>query len=376
MRVPFVNYPLQYSKIKTEIDFAFNKILCNGDLIFREDLQKLEKDIAKYCGVKYGISCDSCTGGMFLSLKALGIKAGDEVITVSHTYIATIDVIKACGATPILIDVNKQDHNMNVDLLEGAITAKTKAIIPVHLNGRLCNMEKIMEIAQKHNLFVVEDAAQALGASLNGKRAGSFGNTGCFSFYPAKMLGSFGDGGMIITDDFELAKKLYLLRDHCELPGYLSHLGDGVSKKIYGFGYNSILDNMQAAFLNVKLKHFNNWIIRRREIAKIYHAGLSHINELTLMPAPNKGPYFDVFQNYVVRTKKRDELKSFLEEKSIETLVSWRVPNHKQENLQLDHFNLPETESISNEVISLPMYPELSNEKIEIVIEAISEFYK
>ena len=373
-KVPFVNYPLQYCKMKNEIDFALSKCLYKGDYIFREDLVKLEEDIAEYCGVRYGISCDSCTGGLYMSLFALGIKPGDEVLTVGHTYVATIDVIKHCGATPVLIDVGK-DYNMDVNLIEKAITPRTKAIIPVHLNGRLCNMEKLMHIAKKHNLFVVEDAAQSLGASQNGKRSGSWGNTGCFSFYPAKLLGSFGDGGMITTDDPELAKKLYLLRDHGELPGYLSHMGDGTHKKIYMFGFNSLLDNIQAAVLNAKFAHFGEWVERRREIANLYHKGLADIKELTLMPVPDNSPFFDVFQNYVIRTKRRDELVAFIEEKGVETIISWKVPNHKQENLGLSHFKLPETESVSNEVVSLPMYPELTDEQIAYAVKVVKEFF-
>ncbi len=374
-KVPFVNYPLQYMKIKPEIDFAFQKILTSGDLLFRDDLQKLERDIAQYCGVKYGISCDSCTGGLFLSLHALGVGQGDEVITVSHTYVASIDVIKHVGATPILVDVG-EDHNMDIAELEKAITERTKAIIPVHLNGRMCEMDKIMEIAKKHDLFVIEDAAQALGASYDNKRSGSWGNTGCFSFYPAKMLGSYGDGGMIVTDDEELAKKMYLTRDHGELPGYLQHFGDGTHKKVYGYGFNSLLDNMQAAFLNIKFEHFDDWVQRRREIATLYEKGLADVNEISTMPAPSDDAFFDVYQNYVIMTQRRDELAEYLDKNGVETIISWKTPNHKQKALGLDHFQLPQTEIISKQVISLPMYPELTDEQVDIVIEKIKGFFR
>ncbi len=374
-KVPFVNYPLQYKKIKKEINKALLGCLERGDLIFRKDTQEFEKNLAKFVGAKYGISCDSCTGGLFLSLFALGVGKGDEVITVSHTYIATIDVIWHVGATPVLIDVG-EDMEMNPDLIEPAITKRTKAIIPVHLDGRMCNMEKIMKIAKKYNLFVIEDAAQAIGAKFKGKGAGSWGDTGCFSFYPAKILGSYGDGGAIVTKNKKLAEKLYLLRDHGEKPSYLRKKGD--KGKIFCFGFNSLLDNIQAAILNVKLKHLPKWIKRRREIAKIYHEGLKDIEYIKLPPPPTeKGPYFDVYQNYVIRAQKRDKLEKYLQKEGIETMVKWRIPNHKQKALKILHkFHLPMTEKISKEVLSLPMYPELENWQIEYVIEKVRKFYK
>jgi len=372
-RVPFVNYPLQYKKIKKEIDKAIFGCLNKGDLIFRKDTEEFEKNFAKFIGTKYGISCDSCTGAMFLSLFALGVGKGDEVITVSHTYVATIDVIWHCGATPVLIDVG-EDMEMNTDLLEKAITSKTKAIIPVHLDGRMCNMEKIMKIARKYKLYVIEDTAQAVGAKFKGKPAGSFGITGCFSFYPAKILGSFGDGGMICTSNKNLAEKLYLLRDHGEKPSYLRKPRD--KDKIYFFGFNSLLDNIQAAVLNVKLKHLPTWIKRRREIASIYNQGLKNIKEIQLpVPPSERGPYYDVYQNYVIRAKNRDALKKYLAKKGVETLVKWRIPNHLQLGLKLSRFKLPVTEKISREVISLPMYPELTQEQIKYVIDCLKEFY-
>jgi len=373
-KVPFVNYSLQYKKIKKEIDRAILGCLERGDLIHRKDTKNFEKNLAKFVGAKYGIGCDSCTGGLFLSLFGLGIGPGDEVITVSHTYIATIDVIWHIGATPVLIDVG-EDMEMDPDLIEQAITKKTKAIIPVHLDGRMCNMEKIMRVAKKYNLFVIEDAAQAIGAKFKGKSAGSWGNTGCFSFYPAKVLGSYGDGGAIVTSDEKLAKKLYLLRDHGEVPSYLRKPKD--KDKIYLFGFNSLLDNIQAAILDIKLRYLPGWIERRREIARIYCEGLGDIEEIKLPPPPlEKSEYFDVYQNFVIRIKKRDKLERYLKTKGIETLVKWRIPNHRQKNLNILHrFSLPLTEQISKEVLSLPLYPELSNWQVEYVIDCIRKFY-
>ena len=374
-KVPFVNYPLQYKKIKKEIDKAIFGCLNRGDLIFRQDTVGFERNFAKFVGAKYGISCDSCTGAMFLSLAALGIGKGDEVITVSHTYVATIDVIWHIGATPVLVDIG-DDMEMDIDLVEKAITKKTKAIIPVHLDGRMVDMNKLMKIAKKHNLYVVEDAAQAAGAKFNGKPAGSWGITGCFSFYPAKILGSYGDGGMVVTSNKKLAEKLYLLRDHGEKPSYLRTPKD--QDKIAFFGYNSLLDNIQAAVLNIKLKHLPAWITRRRKIAEIYHKNLINVLQVKLPVPPNSDKrYFDVFQNYVIRVKARDELRNYLAKKGVETLAKWVIPNHKQKGLKiLNKFKLPKTEQVSKEVISLPMYPELTNEQVEYAAKVVREFYK
>jgi dTDP-4-amino-4,6-dideoxygalactose transaminase len=376
-KVPFINYPLQYKKIKKEIDSAFYRVLENGDLIYREDLESFEKKLAQFCDSKFGISTGSCTGSMFVALKAAGIGPGDEVITVSHTYIATIDVIVACGAKPVLIDV-RDDFNMNPNLIEGAITEKTKAIIPVHLNGRVCEMDKIMEIAKKNNLIVIEDAAQAIGAKFNEQKSGSFGLAGCYSFYPAKVLGCYGEGGGIVTSNEEYTERLFLLRDHGEKPSYRLSKDEKEKdyKEIHLFGYNTILDNMQAAFLNIKIKYLQKRIERRREIANLYEKGLSGIDKIVLPPAPQKEKYYDAFQNYVIRSQERDSLKSFLREKGIETLISWKVPNHKQKALEILHkFNLPKTEEISKEVLSLPMYPELTDEQVEYIIQSVREFY-
>ncbi|MBU0762631.1 MAG: DegT/DnrJ/EryC1/StrS family aminotransferase [Candidatus Altiarchaeota archaeon] len=348
-KVRFINYPKQYHLLKGEVDGAILRCLESGDLILREDLQKFERDFANFCNRKYCVTTDSCTGAMFLSLCAAGVGRGDEVITVSHTYIATIDVIVHCGATPVLVDVGN-DFNMDMSLLEKAITPKTKAILPVHLNGRMCDMKYLMEVAEKHGLTVVEDCAQAPGAEYTGRMAGSFGLTGCFSFYPSKVLGSFGDGGALVTDDEDLADRLYLLRDHGERPKYR---GDSAGK-IPFYGFNSLLDNLQAAVLTVKLKHLPEYIKKRRELASRYDKGLKDL-PLFLPPVPSHSQYFDVFQNYVVRAAERDRLRGYLTKNGVETLCQWPIPNHLQEGLGLKHFKLPVTERLSKEVVSLPM---------------------
>ena len=367
-KVPFVDYPKQYRSMEKEIDTAIKKVLSNGDFILREQLRQFENNIALFSGVNYGVGLNSGTDALYLSLLAAGIGYGDEVITVAHTFLATVGAIVNCGAKPVLIDV-RQDFNMSAENVEKAITPQTKAIIPVHLNGRLCDMRKLMDIAARHNLIVIEDAAQALGATFDGKKAGSFGLTGCFSFYPAKVLGTAGDGGLVTTNDEEIAKKIRALRDNGRVTG---------SDEVVCYGFNSRLDNLHAAILDVKLKHLPTWIERRREIAGIYHQGLSNISQLQLqLPPPPQvdDHYFDVFQNYVIRTKRRDKLADHLKENGIEILISWPIPMNHQKALELSHFKLPETEAISEEVLSLPMYPELSEEQVEYVIQTIRNFY-
>jgi dTDP-4-amino-4,6-dideoxygalactose transaminase len=366
-KVPFVNYPEHYRRMWNEIISAISEALSKGDLLLRGQLRQFEEEIASFVGVKYAVGLNSGTDAMLLSLKAAGIGPGDEVITVAHTFVATIAVIVFCEAKPILVDVG-EDMNMDVGQVERRISARTKAILPVDLNGRLCNMGKLMEIAEEHNLVVIEDAAQALGATFNGKKAGSFGLTGCFSLYPAKVLGAAGDGGFVTTNDEEMDENIRLLRDHGQ---------DRKTGKIFFYGFNSRLDNIQAAILDVKLKYLHKWIERRREIANIYQAGLSELSRVKLPPPPTtKGPYYDVYQNYVIRIKERDELVKFLEQNGVETIVSWRIPNHFHPALNLKHFKLPRTEELSNEVVSLPMYPELPDDQVHYVIDVIHDFYE
>lgn len=366
-KVPFVNYPEHYRRIWDEVIKAITEALTKGDLVLRGQLRQFEQDIASVIGTKYAVGVNSGTDAQFLSLKAIGIGPGDEVITVAHTFVSTVAGIIHNGATPVLVDVG-DDMNIDVEQLEQVISPRTKAIIPVHLNGRVCDMGRLMEIAAEHGLSVIEDAAQALRAKFDGKKAGSFGLTSFFSFYPAKILGAAGDGGLVATSDEEIAEKIRLLRDH----GQQRATGD-----ILFYGFNSRLDNVQAAILDVKLKHLPEWIERRRELASLYQKGLSDLQELTLPPPPqSNGHFFDVYQNYVIRCKERDKLVTHLRESGIEILISWAKPMHHHEALGLKHFHLPKTEQLSNEVLSLPMYPELSDEQAEYVIETILNFYK
>ncbi len=363
-KVPFVNYPLQYRNIKDEINTAINDVLSQGDLILRKDVEEFEENIASFVGTKYAVGLNSGTDALYLSLRAVGIGSADEVITVSHTFFATISSIVQCGATPVLVDIRK-DFNMDMDKIEESITPKTKAVIPVHFNGRVCDMERLMSMAKKHSLIVIEDAAQALGAEFNGKRAGSFGLTGCFSFYPAKVLGGFGDGGLVTTNDRDTAEKIRILRNH----------GQKNKTEIIYYGINSRLDNLQAVVLNVKFKYLPKWIERRREIANLYYEGLANIRDIGLPPKSDER-FFDVYQNYVLRAEKRDELFNFLKENGVEALIKDPIPNHWQKNLSLSHFQLPYTEKFAKEVISLPIYPELTDEQIGHVVNCVRNFYQ
>ena len=364
-KVRFVNYPRQYQQLKKEFDAIFTEIMSGGDFILRRHLEEFEKCIADYVGTKYAIGVNTGTDALYLSAQALGFGTGDEVITVAHTFVATVGAIVQCGATPVLVDV-RDDFNMDPGKIEKAITPRTKGIIPVHLNGHSCNMDIIMEIARKHNLKVIEDAAQALGAAFKGKKCASFGNTGIFSFYPAKMLGTSGDGGMICTNDDKLARKLKAFRDNGRV--------DSVNV-IECFGWCSRLDNLHAAILRMKFNYFSKWVERRREISGLYDQGLSAIKGLLPHPRADKD-YFDVYQNYVIRSDRRDELVAYLRDHGIEVLISWPVPLHKQQALGLNKFQLPMTEKVSREVISLPMYPELTDEEVDMVINAIRKFYQ
>lgn len=364
-KVRFVNYPRQYQQHMKEFNRVFEEVMSGGDFILRRHLEEFEKRVANYVGTQYAIGVNTGTDALYLSTRALGFGPGDEVITVAHTFVATVGAIVQCGATPVLVDIT-EDFNMNAEQIEAAITPKTKGIIPVHLNGHACNMGKIMEIAKRYNLKVIEDSAQALGAQFKGKRCASFGDTAIFSFYPAKVLGTAGDGGMVCTHDDGLAKKIRAFRDNGKVDS---------AEVIECFGWCTRLDNLHAAILNMKFNYFEQWIKRRRTIAKMYDEGLSNISGLIPHPISNDD-YFDVYQNYVIRTQRREELVAHLQKSGVEVLISWRMPMHQQKALGLSHFKLPMTERISAEVISLPMYPELTDEEVQFVIEAIKKFFK
>lgn len=364
-RVPFVDPKTHYARLKPEIDAAITGCLTKGDLIYRQQLKEFEEHFASFIGTRYAVGVNSGYHALHLSLLAAGIRPGDEVITVAHTFVATISAIVHCGATPVLVDVGK-DYNMDPDEAERAITPRTRALLPVHLNGRLCDMDRLMGIAVRHGLIVVEDAAQAVGADYRGRRAGSFGTAGCFSFYPFKILGGFGDGGAVTTDDPDLALAISRLRYNGE---------DRETGEYHYHGYTALLDNVQAAVLDVKLRHLPDWIRHRRAIAEEYRQGLDGIPGLTL-PHFGEDDRLDVFQNYVVRTMERDRLREHLRASGVETLVHWPKPVWEHKDLGLADPNLPETESLCREVLSLPTSAETTPEHVEIVAAAIRKFFR
>ena len=365
-KVPFVNYPLHYKSMEKEIDAAIKEVLSKGDLIMRRQMLDFENNMASFLCVKYGIGVNSCTDALIFCLMAAGIKPGDEVITVAHTFVATVEAVVHSGATPVLADVG-EDFNMDAVKIEQLITPRTRVILPVHINGRVCDMEKIMKIAEKHNLIIIEDSAQALGATFGGKKGGSFGLAGCFSFYPAKILGAAGDGGLVSTNDEGFAEKIRFLRDH----------GRKGKDELVCYGFTSRLDNLQAAILNVKFRYLPGWIKRRRQIAGLYEKGLKGISGVKLPPPPGSDQrYFDIYQNYVIRAEKRDELAAYLKGKGVEIIISNPIPVHHQKALGLSHFRLPNTERFAKEVISIPNIPELKDEQVQYVIRTIGDFYK
>jgi len=367
MKVLFVDLPQQILPYEKELRQVLDSVIFNqADFIMRQDLLDFEQAFAEFIGVKHAVGVANGSDALNLCLKVLGIGPGNEVITVSHTFVATIAAIHHAGATPVLVDV-ANDYNMDIHRLQEAITPRTKAIMPVHLNGRICDMDSILEIAKEYNLHVIEDSAQACGATYRGKKAGSFGILSTNSFYPFKILGCFGDGGMITTDNPDINYNLRCLRDN----GQDRQKGD-----ILFWGWNSRLDNLQAAILLVMLKHLPDIIKRRRMLAELYQTSLSGIPGLSLPQGPvTTGTYYDVFQNYVLRTKRRDDLVKHLNSNDIGTLISWPVPTHFHKGLGLTNFVLPNTESISREVVSLPMHPALSDEEVLYICDVIKTFF-
>jgi dTDP-4-amino-4,6-dideoxygalactose transaminase len=300
---------------------------------------------------------------MYFGLLGAGVGPGDEVITVAHTFVATVSAIIHCGATPVLVDV-RDDYNIDPDQIERAVTPRTRALLPVHLNGRICDMDPIIVIAQRHGLAVIEDAAQAIGARYKGRMAGSFGKAGCFSFYPFKILGGFGDGGAITTDDPEVARMASLLRYNGE---------DRETGEYHYHGQTALLDNVQAAVLDGKLRHLPQWIAHRRDVAQRYRRGLEGLGSVGL-PHFNEDRQTDAFQNYVIRVRERDALREYLRRSGVETLVHWPKPMWEHRGLGLPRLHLPETERICREVVSLPMSAETTPEHVDITVDAIRGF--
>jgi dTDP-4-amino-4,6-dideoxygalactose transaminase len=365
-KVRYIDYPRQYGKMRAEILRVVDEVLSRGDLMMRQQMRDFEDHLAAFVGTTYCVGVSNCTDALRMAVLAAGIGPGDEVITVSHTFVATAAAVHHAGATPVFVDIG-DDHNMNVDMVEAAITPRTKAVLAVHLNGRLCAMDKLMAVAQAHHLLVIEDTAQALGGSFQGIKGGQWGLAGCFSFYPAKLLGAYGDAGAVVTSDPALAERVRELRDN----------GRTANGDLSGWAFNSRLDNLHAAILDLKLAHVPEWIQRRREIAALYQLHLAGIPQVLLPPAPAcAGDYHDVYQNYEIESEKRDSLRDYLREAGVETMLPWGGKGiHQFAALGLGHHRLPRTERFFERCLMLPMHCELADEQVIFVAQAIREFH-
>ena len=383
MRVPLADLPTQYQGLKQEIDQAIQGVLEKGQFILGEELRQLEQKIAQYSSARYAVGVASGTDALILALQALDIGRGDEVITTPFTFIATAEAISRVGATPVFIDIDPRTYNLDAEKLaeylrlrrskgyksyKSSKGSKVKAIIPVHLYGNPCDMDRILAVAKEYDLKVIEDAAQAIGATYKGRPIGSIGDVGCFSFFPSKNLGAFGDGGMLVTNDQAISDKVRILRVH----------GEASDKKYHHYplvGTNSRLDNLQAAVLLVKLKKLELWIACRREIAQLYQAALK---DIVVTPASESWAGH-VYNLYVIRVgARRDQLNDFLQTKAIEVRVYYPRPVYLQDcyhNLGYQEGDFPQTEAACRESLALPIYPELTVEQIAYVIDSVQEFF-
>lgn len=365
MKVPFFNYPDVYLSDKNNFIKIFDNIGSNGAFIMQEELAEFEREIATYCGCNYAVGVANATDALEMLIKVADIEKGDEVILSSHTMIATASAIQYNGGIPIPVEIG-EDHLIDVSSIKQSISSKTKAIIPTQLNGRTANMDEILKVVDEYNLILIEDSAQALGSRFKGKHAGTFGFGGCISFYPAKLLGCFGDGGMILINNKKVYDKLLLIRDHGR---------DPKSGDVLLWGRNSRLDNFQAAILSHQFKYFQKTIDRRREIASIYNNKLGQIDSLVLPPPPDNDDHYDVYQNYELKALNRDNLIEFLKKNKIGTSIQWggKAIHHFQK-LGFNQ-NLIETDDAFSKMLLLPINLSLKDDDIYYVCEKIIEFY-
>lgn len=368
--IPLLDLTAQYRPIRAEIREAVDRVIESQQFILGPEVQALEEEIAVYCGCKYAVGVSSGTDALVASLMAIGVGPGDEVITTSFSFFATAGSIMRLGARPIFVDIDPLDFNIDPKLVENAFTKRVKAIIPVHLFGQTADMSSILRVAEEHGIAVIEDAAQAIGSEYKGKRAGSIGLAGCFSFFPSKNLGGFGDGGLVTTNDEELAHKLRIIRNQGAGPKYYHKV----------LGGNFRLDAIQAAVLRVKLKYLDLWTDQRRANARYY---TERFNELGLVDQWVTPPPIvrekHVFNQYVIRAHNRDSLRGFLTQHGVATEIYYPLPLHLQECVSkagLTNNDLPVCEKAASEVLALPIYPELSLEDKQYIVELISSFYR
>ncbi len=366
MKVPIIDVKRQLNDIKSEIDLAVSEVLKSGQFILGPAVKKFENEVCKYIGVSHSIGCASGTDALMLALMSIGINPGDEVITTPFTFVASVEVIALLYAKPVFIDIDPKTYNIDAEKIKNAVTEKTKAILPVHLFGRCADMDKINSIAKNNGLKVIEDCAQSFGAEYKGKKAGALSDVGCFSFYPTKNLNAFGDGGIVTANSDEIAENLKIIASH------------GLKEKYNSIriGVNSRLDSIQAACLSVKLKYIDKWNNQRVQNAKLYNQYLKDTDIIT--PSENDIKN-SVFHQYSIRVKNRDGLKKYLSSKGITTMIYYPIPLHLQDAYKYMGYNegdFPVTENISNEIISLPMFPELREDEIKYITDKIKTFLK
>jgi len=366
VNIPFLDLKAQYQAIREQVLSSIEQVLETCEFILGANVSAFEQEIAEYLGVKHAIGVGNGTDALVLILDALGIGPGDEVITTPYTFFATAECVSRLGAKPVFIDIDPITLTIDPEKLEQAITSRTKAVIPVHIFGRAADMPRIVDIASRHHLFVVEDACQSIGGEIQDKKLGTFGNAGAFSFFPTKNLGAYGDGGLVVTDDDELAECVRMLRAHGSKVKYHNEL----------IGYNSRLDEMQAAVLRVKLRHLNEWNNRRREIAIEYNELLKDLP--VQLPDPGeKGEH--VFHLYTILADNREELRTYLKSRGVETGVYYPTPLHLQPayaDLGYHRSDFPVSESACERNLSLPIYPELTDEQIHYVAQAVRGFFE
>ncbi len=360
MTVPFVDLQLQYQSIKEEIDAAIARVLADSAFVLGREVEAFEATFAEYVGAKFCVGVNSGTAAIQLAVMAAGLDAGDEVIVPANSFFATAEAVSTAGANPVFVDADPLSYTIDVAAIEAAITPRTRAIIPVHLYGQAADLDAILDIAERHNLVVIEDAAQAHGAEYKGRRVGALGLAGCFSFYPGKNLGAYGEGGAVVTNDATLARRVRLLRDHGSERKYVHEI----------IGYNFRLEGIQGAVLNVKLRHLDHWNALRREHAGRYTELLQGSN--LILPRESMDTRH-VYHLYVVQSKAREQLQKSLSDAGVQTGIHYPVPIHLQPAYSSLHHktgDFPQAEEQAQRVISLPMFPELTNEQIEMVVQA------
>jgi dTDP-4-amino-4,6-dideoxygalactose transaminase len=366
IQVPFFEYPRLWSDDRKELLSIIDNVSSSGGFILQKAVSDFELELVNYTNSNYAVGVGNATDGMEIFLEAIGVNPGDEIIISSHTMLATASAIKVSGGIPVPVDIGT-DNLISIQAIEDAITSNTVGIMPTQLNGRVCNMDAILAIAKKHSLFVVEDAAQALGAKYKGQHAGTFGLASDISFFPAKVLGCLGDAGAVLVNDKDLYHKIYQIHDH----------GRDVDGEIMRWGRNSRLDNIQAAILSYKLKTYDNVITRRREVAQMYQERLGSLEELQLPIAPSlDSDNFDVYQNYELQADNRDDLKTYLSEKNIGTLIQWGgTAVHQFTQLGFNQV-LPSTEKFFERCIMLPMNVFISDSDVDYICETVTNFYR